>query len=211
MQILDLIVANNLKFEPLIDEINELTYIKKYHNLFDNKISSFASSEILEKNINQEFEQEIVLIRDNDPYKNARITQLENKKQTDIGSLDCLKQKEKKLKKRKIKDANIQIDDVIKNKKIKTLIDFDHNECNSIKSIIVKGDANIDVSSCFIKGKMLMFPKLSLKSFVYDMIDVFCFPDNETQQIYDYYQIAKCFLYQNLTDTDSTSLCFTFI
>ena len=154
MQILDLIVANNLKFEPLIDEINELTYIKKYHNLFDNKISSFVSSEILEKNINQEFEQEIVLIRDNDPYKNARITQLENKKQTDISSLDCLKQKEKKLKKRKIKDTNIQIDDVIKDKKIKTMIDFDHNECNSIKSIIVKGNANIDVSSRFIKGKI---------------------------------------------------------
>ena len=53
-----------------------------------------------------------------------------------------------------------------------------NNECNSIKSIIVKGDTNIDVSSSFIKGKMLMFAKLSLKSFVYDMIDVFCFPGN---------------------------------
>ena len=48
--------ANTLKFEPLIDEINELTYIKIYHNLFDNKISSFVSREILEKNINQQFE-----------------------------------------------------------------------------------------------------------------------------------------------------------
>ena len=68
----------------------------------------------------------------------------------------------------------------LKIKKIKTMIDFDHNECNSIKSIIVKGDTNIDVSSRFIKGKMLMFAKLSLKSFVYDMIDVFRFPDNST-------------------------------
>ena len=140
-----------------------------------NKVSSFVSSEILEKNINQEFEQEIALIKDNDPFKNARITELENKKQTDIDSLDCLKQKEKKSKKRKIKDANIQIDDVIKNEKIKTMIDFDQNECNSIKSIIVKGDTNIDVSSCFIKGKMLMFAKLSLKLFVYDIIDDFLF------------------------------------
>ena len=43
--------ANNLKFEPLIDEINELTYIKKYYNLFDSKINNFVNSEILEKNI----------------------------------------------------------------------------------------------------------------------------------------------------------------
>ena len=75
----------------------------------------------------------------------------------------------------------------LKIKKIKTMIDFDKNECNSIKSIIVKTNTNIDVSSRFIKGKTLMFAKLSLKSFVYDMIDVFCFPNNEIQEVYDYY------------------------
>ena len=43
------------------------------------------------------------------------------------------------------------------------------------------------------------------------MIDVFCFPDNEIITIYRKYQIEKCLLYQNLTDTDSTSLFFIFI
>ena len=100
---------------------------------------------------------------------------------------------------------------MLKNKKIKTMIDFDKNKCNSIKSITVKSDTNIDVTLRFIKGKMLMFAKLSIKSFVYDMIDVFCFPNDKIQQIYDYYQIERCFLYQNLTDTDSTSLFFNFI
>ena len=58
---------------------------------------------------------------------------------------------------------------------------------------------------------MLMFVKLSLKSFVYDKIDAFCFPDEEIRRIYEFYQIEKCFLCQNLTDTDSTSLFFNFI
>ena len=58
---------------------------------------------------------------------------------------------------------------------------------------------------------MLMFAKLSIKSFVYDTIDVFCFPNEDIEIIYDRYQIEKCFLYQNLTDTDSTSLFFIFI
>ena len=88
--------ANNLKFEPLFDEINELTYIKKYHNLFDNKISGFVNSEILEKNINQEFDQKIALIKDDDPFKNARIAELENEKEASIDLLNCLKTKEKK-------------------------------------------------------------------------------------------------------------------
>ena len=95
--------ANNLKFEPLIDEINELMYIKKYYNLFENKISGFVNSEILEKNINQEFDQKIALIKDDDPFKNSRIAELENEKETSIDSLDCLKKKLKKLKKKKKK------------------------------------------------------------------------------------------------------------
>ena len=55
---------------------------------------------------------------------------------------------------------------------------------------------------------MLMFAKLSIKSFVCDMLDVFCFPNDEIKEIYNRYQIEKCLLYQNLTDTDSTSLFF---
>ena len=92
-------------------------------------------------------------------------------------SLNCLKTKEKKSKKRKIKDADLQIDEAVKNKKIKTMIEFDKNECNSIKSIVIKDNTTIDVSSRFIKNKMLMFAKLLLKLFVYNMIDVSCFPD----------------------------------
>ena len=91
------------------------------------------------------------------------------------------------------------------------MIEFDRNECNSMKSIVIKGNTTIDVSSRFIKDKMLMFVKLSLKFFVYDMIDVFCFPHETIREIYNRYQIQKCFLYQNLTDTNSISLLFNFI
>ena len=88
--------TNNLKFEPLIDEINELTYIRKYYDLFDNKISGFVNSEILEKNIIQEFDQKVALIKNDDSFKSARIAELENEKETSIDSLNCLKTKEKK-------------------------------------------------------------------------------------------------------------------
>ena len=131
------------------------------------------------------------------------------KKNTD--ALNCLKTKEQKSKTRKIKDADFQIDKAVKNKNIKMMIEFDRNECNSMKSIVIKGNTTIDVSSRFIKDKMLMFVKLSLKFFVYDMIDVFCFPHETIREIYNRYQIQKCFLYQNLTDTNSISLLFNFI
>ena len=56
-----------------------------------------------------------------------------------------------------------------------------------------------------------MFSKVSIKSFVYDLIDVFMFPNQEIQEIYQQYQVNKCYLYQNLTDTDSTPMFFDFI
>ena len=53
------------------------------------------------------------------------------KKKTKTDALNCLKTK--KSKKRKIKDADLQIDKAVKKKKkIKTMIEFDKNECNSI-------------------------------------------------------------------------------
>ena len=93
---------------------------------------------------------------------------------------------------------------LIKNKKFKTMIQFDCNECNSIKSIAIKKNMEVDVTR-FIKGKMLMFSKLSIKSFAYDFIDTFCFSTGEIQEIYNQYSIIKCHLYLNLTDTDSCS------
>ena len=52
---------------------------------------------------------------------------------------------------------------------------------------------------------MLMFAKILLKSFIYDLIDVFCFPTEEVRKIYDQYDIIKCHMYLNLSDTDSCS------
>ena len=58
---------------------------------------------------------------------------------------------------------------------------------------------------------MLMFSKVSIKSFVYNLIVIFMFPKSEIQKIYTKYKSNCCYLDQNLTDTDSTSIFFVFI
>ena len=204
--------ANNLKFEPLINEIDELSYVKKYHSLFDDKVKQFVSSEILEEKINQDFNQELSEIKNDDQFKDIRITELKNRRDENLDALELLKKKEKKSKKRKVKDDfKDRKNSFLEDRRIKTMIDFEESNCASIKSLVIKGSTSVKVSSRFIKGKMLMFAKLSIKSFVYDVIDVFCFPDETIEEIYRKYEIEKCFLYQNLTDTDSTSLFFVFI
>ena len=39
-----------------------------------------------------------------------------------------------------------------------------------------------------------MVSKVSLKSFAYNLIDVFMFPNEDTRKIYDEYQVQKCYL-----------------
>ena len=72
--------ANNTKFEPIIDEINEISYIKRYYNLFDSKISNFVNSDNLKGEIEQNYISKISKIKEDDPFKNARIAELENQK-----------------------------------------------------------------------------------------------------------------------------------
>ena len=63
----------------------------------------------------------------------------------------------------------------------------------------------------YLNGKMLVFSKVSIKSFVYDLIDVFMFQNEEIEKTYAEFNIERCYLYQNLTDTDSTSNFFLFL
>ena len=65
---------NNCVFEPIIDEMNEVSYLKMYYNLFEKKISNFGNSELLEK----EIEQKIANAKDDDPFKMSRITAINN-------------------------------------------------------------------------------------------------------------------------------------
>ena len=88
--------ANNTKLEPIIDEINEISYIKKYYNLFDRKVEKFVSSGILEKNIIDEYNQAVPEVWLDDPFRNAHLREIENIKNLNLDGLKCLREKEKK-------------------------------------------------------------------------------------------------------------------
>lgn len=55
-----------------------------------------------------------------------------------------------------------------------------------------------------------MFIKISLMSFIYDMIDSFNFPVKIVREIYSQKKL-RCFPCHISTDTDSTALMFIFI
>ena len=120
--------------------------------------------------------------------------------------------KQKKNKRKlTLNDYDDRKNEALKNQKIKSLIEFNEEYCSSIKSIAIEKRTKVNLTTRFLNSKMLMFSKVSIKSFVYDLIDVFMFLNQDVQKIYQKYKINKCYLCENLTDTDSISLFFIFI
>ena len=58
--------ANDTKFEPIIDEVKDIGYIKKYYNLFDNNVSESVNSDVLQQQIEQDFQQQIANVKHDD-------------------------------------------------------------------------------------------------------------------------------------------------
>ena len=92
--------ANNTKFQLIIDEKNEITY-EKYCNLFDSKVSKFVNSDIIEQQINQEFEQNVSTVKHNNPFRATCLKTFELQKMKNLTNQNVLKKKKKNQEKEK--------------------------------------------------------------------------------------------------------------
>ena len=68
-------------------------------------------------------------------------------------------------------------EEAYKDSKIKSLINFDVEYVSSIKSLAIQKETKINLITRFVNGKILMFCKTSIQSFLYDLIGIFMFPD----------------------------------
>ena len=88
------------------------------------------NTNLLKQEIKQTFQQHCADVKYDDPFRNAKITVIENQNKEDCDALEALQKKEKKSKKRKLsKNVDPKLEDAFKNKKIKTMIDFVRKEC----------------------------------------------------------------------------------
>ena len=78
-----------------------------------------------------------------------------------------------KHKKNFIKDIDQKMLEEENNSKKKSRTEFDSSLACSIKCLAVKKNQTVSPTTKFFSGKMLMFAKLSLKSFVYELLKTF--------------------------------------
>ena len=204
--------ADNADFVPIFEEINEIYSLQKYYSLIDPKVNDFVSGKLIEDYVNQKFTEKFHKLDTNDPFYQIKLSSLKQEQQEGLEAAKKLNEKRKNMKRKvTITDYFDRMKEANEKTNVKSLIEFDQEHSNSIKAVIVKQNQNIKPTTIFVSGKMLMFAKVSIKSFVCDIIDVFMFPSEKTKSIYEKYKIEKCYVYQCLTDTHSTSINFIFI
>ena len=54
-----------------------------------------------------------------------------------------------------------------------------------MKSLAIKKETKVNLTTRFLNRKIIMFSKTSIQSFVYDLINVFMFPDDVVKEIYE--------------------------
>ena len=95
MQILVMIVAIiqitvNL-FRYLTKIFENITYLKRYYNFFDKDLSKFFSSELREKEMDENLNDKMMKIQQNDPFCKIKITALNNERKEDLEVMDDFK------------------------------------------------------------------------------------------------------------------------
>ena len=70
---------------------------------------------------------------------------------------------------------------------------------------------NVKLTTRFSSGKKLMFAKLSLMIFIYDLVETFYLSHENVRKIYQKYLIKKVYVYHVLTETESTCVKFLFV
>ena len=184
---------NNCKPEPIYDEIGEISYIKRFDTVFDNEnYRDFYSPQLMREEIIQKYNGLILRLDKNDPVYEAKKELHQNKREEDLDSIDSLEAKLKiNGKKRMFHDIDAKIDEAVNSNKTKMIFEFNCQESASIKSFAVKQSDQVKLTTRFLSWKMLMFVKLSLMSFIYKMLETFCFQDKKVLEIFQKYGIEK--------------------
>ena len=109
---------DNCVFEPINDEINELSFIRQYYNnLFDKDISPFINARLLQEEI---FNNERQKIKESDSFFAAKIRSLENRRNAEAEAVERFKQQEKKChRKTGLSPFSDRMGNAIKMKKLK--------------------------------------------------------------------------------------------
>ena len=91
---------DNCRFVPIFDELKELTYIKRYHNIFDPKISEFVTADLIKLNIEATYNGKLIKLDKEDKFYQIKLDTLNTKRLTNLEAANTFENKQKKSKRK---------------------------------------------------------------------------------------------------------------
>ena len=189
---------------PLIyDKLKEIDFISKYGTY--NSDNCFLNLDSQIENINRCYDNAENLNENEKPFA-------ETLREEEIESVKNWYSNNKKGQKNNVKILNFEdhLEEGYTNKSYTFVQEFEKEGINSVKAVACKKQTYVKVSR-YISSELLINAKTSLGSFIYDCINTFPFPNEETPKLYAHHKIIKLLPYLLMTDTNSASLEFIVI
>ena len=75
---------DNCKFVPIFDELKEITYIQRYYNIFDSKVSKFVTADLLKNSIEEKYNDKLLTLGKEDQFYSIKSSALNRERLTDL-------------------------------------------------------------------------------------------------------------------------------
>ena len=129
---------------------------------------------MLKKQIEEKFNDKLTKLDPEDRFYEIKLQTIKSERLSSLEAAEKVDKNKKKYKRKAtLYDYVDRKNEASTNQRVKSLIDFDEEYSRSIRSIAIEKSSKISLTTRFLNGKMLMFSKVSIKSFVYDLIDIF--------------------------------------
>ena len=138
---------DNCKFVPIFDEYKEITFINRYHNIFDSKVSQFVTSDLLKADVEEKYNDKLSKLDKEDRFYEIKLQTIKTERLQQLEAAEKFDQQKKNKKITKLFDFTDSKHEALTNKKVKSLIDFDEEYTCSIKSVAIEKSSKINLTT----------------------------------------------------------------
>ena len=91
---------DNCKFNPIFHELGEITYVNRYHNIFDEKVSSFVSTDLVKQHVEEKFNDKLAKLNKEDQFYNIKFQTIRDERLAELEAAEKIDGNKKKNRKR---------------------------------------------------------------------------------------------------------------
>ena len=90
---------DNCKLVPIFDEYKEISFINRYHNIFDAKVSEFVTTDLLKAEIEERYNDKLSKLDKEDRFYEIKLQTLKTERLSSLEAAEKVDQQKKKIRK----------------------------------------------------------------------------------------------------------------